>query len=79
MEEQREVNLQNIFDRSLFVQEETPDNWTVGQHTYYRVLAVGTKDALDKKLTEFRELGVKVLDFDKRGGFWIFKTMSPLD
>jgi hypothetical protein len=80
MQEGTEPNLQNVFDQSLrdrpaFAPGDLPSEWTVGQHKYIRVLA--QEDTLDEKLTEFRELGVSVLDYDRRWGFWVFKTMAP--
>jgi len=81
MQEGTEPNLQNIFDQSLrdepaFVPEDLPSEWTVGQHRYIRVFEA-TKDTLAEKLAEFRELGINVLDFDKRWRFLIFKTTAP--
>jgi hypothetical protein len=80
MQEETEPNLQNVFDQALheqpaFAPEDLPSEWTVGQHRYVRVLdRVG---ALDAELLHFRELGVRVLDYGRRWGFWIFKTMAP--
>lgn len=76
-----EQNLEAIFDETLhaqsqFTPQDLPMEWEVGQHRYIRVLEVDG-DTLNKKLSEFRDLGVKVLDFDRRWGFWVFKTMAP--
>lgn len=85
MEEQSqtetEPNLEAIFDETLaaqpaFVPQDLPMEWEVGQHRYIRFLEEDG-DTLNKKLIEFRGLGVKVLDFDRRWGFWVFKTMAP--
>ena len=79
MQPETEPNLQNIFDQELqepaFSPAELPSEWTVGQHRYVRVL--DREGALDAELMHFRDLGVKVLDYDRRWGFLIFKTSAP--
>jgi hypothetical protein len=75
-----EKTLSGTFEQALaeapaFAPEDLPMDWEVGQHKYIRVL--DQEGALDKKLLEFRELGVKVLDYGRRWGFWVFKTMAP--
>lgn len=72
--------LTRLFDEALaeqpeIVAEEAPSEWTVGQHRYFRVLA--EKNTLEEKLVEFREAGVRVLDYDRVRGFWVFKTRAP--
>ena len=72
--------LNRIFEESLaeggdVAPEEAPSEWTVGHHRYIRVLA--EKNTLEEKLVEFRESGVRVLDFDRVRGFWVFKTRVP--
>ncbi len=72
--------LTRVFEESLaegpdVAPEEAPSEWTVGQHRYFRVPA--GKNTLEEKLLEFREAGVRVLDFDLARGFWTFKTRAP--
>ena len=72
---QTEQNLEASFDETLherpsFTPQDLPMEWEVGQHRYIRVLE--TEGSLNAKLVEFRELGVKVLDYDRRWGFWVF-------
>ena len=80
MNEDRELDLQTIFEQELqapaFSPEELPGDWTVGQHRYYRVVEED-ENTLSKQLDKFREQGIRVLDFDRRWGFWIFKTRAP--
>ena len=80
MQAETEPNLQNVFDQALhgpsaFVPEDLPSEWTVGQHKYIRVL--DREGALDAELLNFQATGVSVLDYGRRWGFWIFKTMAP--
>lgn len=67
---------QSLYDRPQFNIDDLPKEWDVGKHRYFRVIE--EKDTtVDEKLAEFRELGVKVLDYDRRWGFVVFKTMAP--
>lgn len=66
---------QSLSDRSSFEPQELPMEWDVGQHRYIRVN--DGDGQLNRALLKFREDGVKVLDYDRRWGFWVFKTMAP--
>jgi len=79
---QTEASLTKVFEQALhdkpdFVPEDLPTEWTVGQHRYYRT--PDREGALSAELMHFQDIGVKVLDYDRRWGFWIFKTMAPKD
>jgi hypothetical protein len=89
---QVQESLGSVFEHSLqeqqsFTPEDLPMEWDVGQHKYFRVLDVSPKfdesgklteqGSLHKKLQEFSELGVRVLDYGRRWGFWVIKTMVP--
>ncbi len=65
---------QALVEKPAFVPEDLPNEWTVGQHRYIRVPDV--EGRLSKQLDEFREAGVRVLDYGRRWGSWIFKTMA---
>jgi hypothetical protein len=67
---------QTLNDRPQFSLDDLPNEWDVVIHRYLRFID-DDETTLDKKLSEFRELGVKVLDWDRRWGFIVFKTMAP--
>jgi hypothetical protein len=92
VDENIEPNLTAIFDQELaapeaFVPEDLPTEWDVGQHRYFRVAdehpefddenRLTKESSLSKKLDEFREDGIVVLDYGRRWGSWIIKTMAP--
>ncbi len=75
-----EAPLSQVFEQALveqpaFVPEDLPNEWTVGQHRYVRI--PDGEGELSKQLDAFRADGVSVLDYGRRWGSWIFKTMAP--
>lgn len=79
---EEEAPLSQVFEQALveqpsFVPEDLPNDWTVGQHRYVRI--PDGEGELSKQLDAFRADGVRVLDYDRRWGSWVFKVMAESD